>query len=94
MISRRKGGVNDILIAVTDGLKGVPEALAAVFAATTLQTCLMHLQRNSLACQLAAAFKQIYTAVNAKTAVVTLDTFESDPWGQRFPRWQRSGAGL
>jgi transposase-like protein len=42
-------GVNDILIAVTDGLKGMPEALAAVFPATTLQTCIVHLIRNSLA---------------------------------------------
>ncbi len=41
-------GVNDILIAVTDGLNGMPEALAAVFPATTLQTCIVHLMRNSL----------------------------------------------
>ncbi|VVE84547.1 transposase [Pandoraea sputorum] len=41
-------GVGDILIAVTDGLKGMPEALAAVFPATTLQTCIGHLIRNSL----------------------------------------------
>lgn len=41
-------GVADILIAVTDGLKGMPEALATVFPATTLQTCIVHLIRNSL----------------------------------------------
>ena len=41
-------GCNDILIAVTDGLKGMPEALAAVYPATTLQTCVVHLIRNSL----------------------------------------------
>ena len=41
-------GVNDILIAVTDGLKGMAEALGAVFAVTTLQTCIVHLIRNSL----------------------------------------------
>ena len=41
-------GCNDILIAVTDGLKGIPEALAAVFPSTTLQTCIVHLIRNSL----------------------------------------------
>ena len=40
-------GVADILIAVTDGLKGIPDALAAVFPATTLQTCIVHLIRNS-----------------------------------------------
>ena len=41
-------GVNDILIAVTDGLTGMPAALAAVFPRTTLQTCIVHLIRNSL----------------------------------------------
>ncbi len=41
-------GVNDILISVTDGLKGMPEALASVFPATTPQTCIVHLIRNSL----------------------------------------------
>ena len=41
-------GVADILIAVTDGLKGMGEALGAVFPATTLQTCIVHLIRNSL----------------------------------------------
>jgi transposase-like protein len=38
----------DILIAVTDGLKGMSEALAAVYPATTLPTCIVHLLRNSL----------------------------------------------
>ncbi|WP_460028972.1 transposase, partial [Methyloparacoccus murrellii] len=65
-------GVADILIAVTDGLKGMPEALAAVFPATTLQTCIVHLIRNSLddaswkdRKALAAAIKPIYTAPSA-----------------------------
>src|SRR5207245_8750459 len=61
-------GCQDILIAVTDGLKGMSEALTAVFPATTLQTCLVHLIRNSLEfanwkqCKpLAAALRPIYT---------------------------------
>ena len=41
-------GVADILIVVTDGLKGLPEALGVVFPATTPQTCIVHLIRNSL----------------------------------------------
>ena len=41
-------GCQDILIAVTDGLKGMSDALAAVYPATTLQTCLVHLIRHSL----------------------------------------------
>ena len=44
----RTRGVNDILIAVTDGLTGMEQALGAVFPATTLQTCIVHLIRNSL----------------------------------------------
>jgi len=85
-------GVNDILIAVTDGLKGMPEALAAVFPATTLQTCIVHLIRNSLDYAswkdrkpLAAAIRPIYTAVSAEAAQAALDSFADGPWGQRFP---------
>lgn len=94
-------GVNDILIAVTDGLKGMPEALAAVFPATTLQTCIVHLIRNSLDYAswkdrkvLAAALKPIYTAATAEAAQAELDAFEQGPWGQKFPTvvaaWRRA----
>jgi len=68
-------GVDDILIAMTDGLKGMPEALEAVFPATTLQTCIVHLIRNSLAYAswkerkpLVAAIKPIYTAPSDEAA--------------------------
>lgn len=94
-------GVNDILIAVTDGLKGMPEALGAVFPATTLQTCIVHLIRNSLDFAswkdrkaLATAIKPIYTAVSAEAAQAALDEFEAGAWGQRFPTvvsaWRRA----
>ena len=94
-------GVQDILIAVTDGLKGMPEALGTVFPATTLQTCIVHLIRNSLDFAswkdrkaLAAAIKPIYTAVNAEAAESELHAFEAGPWGQRFPTvvgaWRRA----
>ena len=94
-------GVQDILIAVTDGLKGMPEALGAVFPATTLQTCIVHLIRNSLDFAswkdrkaLAAAIKPIYTAVSAEAAQAELDAFEAGPWGQKFPTvagaWRRA----
>ena len=85
-------GVHDILISVTDGLKGMPEALQAVFPATTLQTCIVHLIRNSLDFAsgkdrklLAAAIKPIYTAVSAEAAEAELDAFAQGPWGQKFP---------
>jgi putative transposase len=60
---------------VTDGLKGMPDTLAAVFPATTLQTCIIHLIRNSLDYaswkdrkSLAAAIRPIYTAPSAEAA--------------------------
>lgn len=94
-------GVADILIAVTDGLKGIPEALAAVFPTTTLQTCIVHLIRNSLDFAswkdrkaLAAALKPIYTAPSAEAAAAELDALEAGPWGKRFPTvvatWRRA----
>ncbi|WP_175904225.1 IS256 family transposase [Burkholderia seminalis] len=85
-------GVHDILIAVTDGLKGMPEALAAVFPATTLQTCIVHLIRNSLDYAswkdrrgLAAVIRPIYCAPSAEAAQAELDAFVAGPWGQKFP---------
>jgi len=94
-------GVSDVLIAVTDGLKGIPEALAAVFPATTLQTCIVHLMRNSLDFAswkdrkaLAAALKPIYRATTAEAAAAELDAFEQGPWGAKFPTvvaaWRRA----
>jgi putative transposase len=94
-------GVADILIAVTDGLKGMSEALAVVYPATTLQTCIVHLIRNSLDYAswkerkaLAAAIKPVYTAASAEAAQAELDAFESGPWGQKFPTvvtsWRRA----
>jgi transposase-like protein len=96
-------GCHDILIAVTDGLKGMSEALAAVYPATTLQTCIVHLLRNSLEYgnwkerkPLAAALRPIYTAPSADAAMTALDDFERGPWGQRFPTvvasWRRAWA--
>ena len=94
-------GVCDILIAVTDGLKGIGEALGAVFPATTLQTCIVHLMRNSLDFAgwkerrlLAAALRPIYTAPSAEAAAGELDAFERGRWGQKFPTvvaaWRRA----
>ena len=98
-------GVADILVAVTDGLKGMPEALAAVFPATTLQTCIVHLIRNSLDYAnwkerkaLAKAIKPIYTAASAEAAEAELDTFDAGPWGQQFPTvtaaWRRAWSNV
>jgi len=94
-------GCNDILIAVTDGLNGMSEALEAVYPQTTLQTCIVHLIRNSLDYAswkdrklLAAAIKPIYTAPSAQAALAELDAFEQGPWGKKFPTvvasWRRA----
>jgi putative transposase len=94
-------GCQDMLIAVTDGLKGMSEALAAIFPLTTLQTCIVHLLRHSLDYAswkerkaLAAALRPIYTAPTAEAAGVALDAFERSPWGTRFPTvvasWRRA----
>jgi transposase-like protein len=94
-------GCQDILIAVTDGLKGMEEALTAVFSRTTLQTCIVHLLRQSLEFAnwkqrkpLAAALRAIYTAPSADAALAALDAFEHQEWGQRFPTivaaWRRA----
>jgi len=94
-------GCQDILIAVTDGLKGMSEALAAVFPATTLQTCIVHLMRHSLDFAnwkerkpLAAALRPIYTAASADAASAALDAFERGAWGTKFPTvvasWRRA----
>jgi len=96
-------GCQDILIAVTDGLKGMSEALAAVYPATTLQTCIVHLLRNSLEFAnwkqrkpLAMALRAIYTAPGADAAMTALDEFERGPWGRCFPTvvasWRRAWA--
>src|SRR5215210_2233420 len=94
-------GTHDILIAVTDGLKGMAEALAVVYPAATLQTCIVHLIRNSLDYaswkqrrELAAAIKPIYTALSAEAAEAELAAFEAGLWGQKFPTvsssWRRA----
>jgi len=96
-------GCQDILVAVTDGLKGMSEALAAVYPETTLQTCIVHLLRNSLEFAnwkqrkpLAMALRAIYTAPGADAAMTALDEFERGPWGTRFPTvvasWRRAWA--
>jgi len=96
-------GVNDVLIAVVDGLKGFPEAITAVFPECVVQTCIVHLIRYSMQFAswkerkaLAKALKPIYTAANAEAAAAALDEFERGPWGEKYPpivaSWRRRWA--
>jgi transposase-like protein len=79
----------------------MPQALAAVFPKTTLQTCIVHLIRNSLDFagwkdrkKLAAALRPIYAAASAEAAVAALDAFADGEWGRKFPTvvaaWRRA----
>lgn len=93
-------GVGDILIAVVDGLKGFPEAITAAFPQTTVQTCIVHLTRFSLAyCgwqdrqAVATALRGIYQAVNAAEGRQRLEAFEQGELGRKYkligPSWRR-----
>ena len=93
-------GVQDILIAVVDGLTGLPVAIEAAFPRTTVQTCIVHLLRNSLAYTswkhrraVAAALRPIYTAGSAEAAAEAVEAFAAGPWGQQYPTiaptWRR-----
>ena len=98
-------GVSDILIAVVDGLKGFPEAITAVFPDTVVQTCIVHLIRNSIQLAswkdrkpLAQSLKPIYQADNVEAAEQALTEFETSLWGERFPTvaqsWRRNWAQI
>jgi putative transposase len=85
-------GLEDILIAVVDGLSGFPDAIEAAYPDTLVQTCVVHLIRNSMAHgswkerkAIAAALKTIYQAANADAAEAALDEFAAGPWGQKYP---------
>jgi len=93
-------GVDDILIAVVDGLKGFPETINTAFPKTRVQTCIVHLLRHSLKFVgykemkvVAKALKAIYQAPTADAAEKNLTEFEAQ-WGDRYPAigqsWRRN----
>jgi putative transposase len=93
-------GVADILIAVVDGLKGFPEAINAAFPETIVQTCIVHLLRNSMSFAswkdrkpIAQALRSVYRAETAEAGLAALDAFEAGHWGKRHPAialsWRR-----
>ena len=84
-------GVQDILIAVTDGLTGLGKAFETAFPKTTHQTCVVHLIRNSLVlasiknrAALAKALKPIYQAPTLEAALAALDDFEEGEFGKKY----------
>jgi putative transposase len=100
MTELKNRGLQDILIAVVDGLKGFPEAINAVYPQTQVQSCVVHLMRNSLNFvgwqdrkQVAAALKEIYQAETAEAAHERLREFGQSEWGKKYPTivpmWER-----
>src|SRR3954465_6700393 len=100
MTELKNRGVEDVLIAVVDGLKGFPDAITAVFPQAQVETCIVHLIRNSLEFvsykdrkAVAAALKEIYRAKDADAGAAALDAFAKGEWGLRYPAitmsWRR-----
>ena len=84
-------GVEDILIASVDGLKGFPEAINSVFPDTEVQLCIVHQIRNSLKYvasknqkQFASELKAVYQANTKEEAEDALDRLE-EKWGKKYP---------
>ena len=94
-------GVQDILLAVVDGLKGFPEAINATFPEAVVQTCIVHLIRHSMNFaswkgrkHVAKALRDVYRAKDADAGLAALDVFEAGPWGEKYPAiaqsWRRN----
>ncbi|MEV7427722.1 IS256 family transposase [Streptomyces sp. NPDC091212] len=84
-------GVNDVLMLVCDGLKGLPDAVEAVWPRTVVQTCVVHLLRNSFRYaarqdwdKIAKLLKPVYTAAAEDAALERFAEF-ADTWGKKYP---------
>lgn len=87
----RNRGLQDILIACVDGLKGFTEAIAAVFPETQVQKCIIHQIRNSFKYiaskdqkQFMKELKPVYSAPTAELGMMELDRLD-EKWGKRYP---------
>ena len=89
-------GLEDILIACVDGLKGFPEAIEAEYPKTRVQLCIVHMVRNSLKLvpygdykAVTADLKAVYQAVSEEQAVSCLAAF-SEKWDNKYPQITKS----
>jgi putative transposase len=89
-------GLQDILIACVDGLKGFPEAIAAEYPQTKIQLCIVHMVRNSLKYvswkdykAITADLKQIYKAATEDAALLELERF-GEKWDEQYPQISKS----
>ncbi len=86
----RNRGIKDTFFVVCDGLKGLPEVVGHVWPLTTVQTCIIHLIRNTFRLSsrkdwdaLKHDVKPIYTAVNAEAARAALEEL-TEKWGNKY----------
>jgi putative transposase len=95
-------GAEDVLMAVCDGLTGLPDAINAVWPKTVVQTCVVHLLRNSFKYAarqhwdaIAKALKPVYTAPTEAAAEQRFLEF-AEVWGEKYPAivrlWQNAWA--
>lgn len=96
MTELRNRGVKDVLIASIDGLKGLPEAIHAIFPETRIQLCIVHMVRNSKKFVsykerkvICADLKRIYTAVTEHEGLQELDAF-AEKWDKEYPMISKS----
>jgi len=87
----RNRGIKDVFFVVCDGLKGIPDVVSNVWPQAIVQTCIIHLIRNTFRLtsrkywdEIRRDVKPIYTAVNAAAARTALDEL-TEKWGQRYP---------
>ena len=98
VVCNKHRGVQDILIAVMDGLTGFPDAVRAVYPDTEVQLCILHVVRSSLKFvpykdrkTVAAALRTIYNAATEETALQALEQFRAE-WDTKYPMIARSWA--
>lgn len=89
-------GLKDILIACVDGLKGFPDAINAVYPATQIQLCIVHMVRNSMKYvpykdykAVAASLKLIYQSATEEEGLQALSEF-AEEWDDKYPQISRS----
>jgi transposase-like protein len=89
-------GVEDILIACVDGLKGFPDAINTVFPQTHIQLCIVHMVRNSLKYvswkdykAVTADLKRVYRSATEDEALLELERF-GEVWDSQYPQISKS----
>lgn len=87
----RNRGVKDIFFVVCDGLKGLPDSVSSAFPLATVQTCIIHLIRNTFRYasrkywdNISVDLRPIYTAPNADQARLRFEEF-AEKWGKPYP---------